>query len=93
MAMECIRLNWLYKHMKKVWSSQTSILANCCTKLSKAQLFPRLMIKADKVKRLTAINLRNANDKINYGQLIYRVSSNKHPQRLLNFETVRCSAS
>ena len=29
--MECIELNWLCKHMKKVWSSQASISTNSTT--------------------------------------------------------------
>ena len=32
--MECIELNWLCKHMKKIRSSQTSISINPCTKHS-----------------------------------------------------------
>ena len=44
--MECIELNWLCKHMKKVWSSQTSISMNSCTELSKTQFVPVSIVKS-----------------------------------------------
>ena len=38
-TMECIELNRLCKHMKKVRNSQTSISINFCTGMSKIQFF------------------------------------------------------
>ena len=38
--MECAELNCLYKHMKKVRSSQASISINSCNELSQIQFFP-----------------------------------------------------
>ena len=35
--MECIELNWLYKHMKKIKSNQPAIL---CTEMIKNTAFP-----------------------------------------------------
>ena len=45
--MECTEINWLYKHKKKVKSSQAPILINSCTELSKTQLFPIVYKKTD----------------------------------------------
>ena len=40
MTKECIELNWLYKPVGKVRSSQASISINSLTELSKIQFFP-----------------------------------------------------
>ena len=39
-TVECVELNWLCNHVKKVRSRQASISINSCAELSKTQLFP-----------------------------------------------------
>ena len=62
MAVECIELNWLWKHTKKVRSSQVSISINSGTELSKKQFSPGSI--ADTPSRHT--NLKNAKGVISY---------------------------
>ena len=45
MIIECIEINWLCKHRKKVRSSQASISTNSCTELSKTQFPRRVLLK------------------------------------------------
>ena len=42
LIMECLDINWLCKHTRKVRSSQVAI---CCTELSKIQLFSVSIVK------------------------------------------------
>ena len=44
--MECIELNCLCKHVKKVRSSPDSILINSYTELSKTRLLPVSIVKS-----------------------------------------------
>ena len=44
MKMECIEINWLYKHTKNVRSSRASISWNSCTVLSKTQFSLRVSL-------------------------------------------------
>ena len=44
LKIECIEINWLCKHRKKVRSSQTSISINSCIELSKT-VFPLSIVK------------------------------------------------
>ena len=45
MTLECIELNWLYQHTKKVRSSQTSISIDSCTELSKTRFCPMIIVQ------------------------------------------------
>ena len=46
--MECVELNWLCKHIKKVKSIQASISINSCTEMSRKQSVPVSIFKKSK---------------------------------------------
>ena len=50
--MECIELNGLCNHMKKVKDNKTSISVNSCTELSKTQIFPVSAFKSNRNQAL-----------------------------------------
>ena len=44
MTIECIELDWLCKHMKKVRTSEASISKSSCVELGKTQFFPKNIV-------------------------------------------------